>query len=298
LVLSLSVFQIACAPQKFFKQRNLLKKFLFRLMGTFKFSTFNQGCATTFMRSPLVVIAKNNQMRAKRKKQTVDESKKEKATKGKSSRKSTSEIKSEKKKSNSRTKSKRKSKKNRKELQYIDAYSVLTPEELKLLEHHQTLKLQIELVPKSCWWSNVRSNLTDKQWDGIRKPIYLKASFRCEICGECGTKHPVECHEIWVYDDINLIQKLQSFQALCPLCHEVKHIGRAGILGNGKRAFERFRKINGLTIKTAKIMEAAVSRQWGIRTMKEWKLDIEYLKEHGLNPEELKDRRNRQNNYH
>ena len=30
---------------------------MFRLVGTFKFSTFNQGCATTFMRSPLTTIA-------------------------------------------------------------------------------------------------------------------------------------------------------------------------------------------------------------------------------------------------
>lgn len=171
---------------------------------------------------------------------------------------------------------------------------VLTEGEQRLLQHHQTLKLQIELVPRSCWWSNVRSNVTNKQWDNIRKPVYQKANFLCEICGEKGTKHTLECHEVWIYDDTKLIQRLGFFQALCPLCHEVKHIGLAGILGNGDRAFNRFRTINQLDDTLARQIISAVFRQWNIRSRQQWTLDIEHLREWGINPDELKDKQQRQ----
>jgi len=55
-----------------------------------------------------------------------------------------------------------------------------------------------------------------------------KAENLCETCGGCGPQYPVECHEIWNYDDTRLIQKLDGLIALCPDCHEVKHIGLAG----------------------------------------------------------------------
>jgi hypothetical protein len=171
--------------------------------------------------------------------------------------------------------------------------TVLTNEEINFLKLHQTLKLQIELVPASFWWSNVRSNVTDKQWDNIRKRVYIKANYTCEICGEKGTNHPVECHEVWIYDDTNLLQRLGHFQALCPLCHEVKHIGLAGIRGNEDRAFNRFKTINQLDDNVARQIISAVFKQWRIRSGKQWKLDIEHLKEYGLNPNELKDKRER-----
>ena len=170
---------------------------------------------------------------------------------------------------------------------------ILTEEEQNFLQHHQTLKLQIELVPGSCWWSNVRSNVTDKQWDNIRKPAYQKANFVCEICGEKGTQHPVECHEVWIYDDTSLTQRLGFFQALCPMCHEVKHIGLAGVRGNGDRAFNRFKTINQLDDTLARQIKSAVFRQWNIRSRQQWTLDIEHLRQHGLNPDELKDKQER-----
>jgi len=154
----------------------------------------------------------------------------------------------------------------------------LTVEEQKVLKKHSKLKLQIELVPRKCFWSNVRSNIKKSQWDKIRKSVYQKAGFICEICGGKGTRHPVECHEVWKYDPVTMIQKLGFFQSLCPLCHEVKHIGLAGIRGNGERAFNRFRDINKLDDKTAIQIKNAVFKEWKIRSLNEWKLDIEYLK--------------------
>lgn len=141
------------------------------------------------------------------------------------------------------------------------------------------MKLQIELVPSSCFWSNVRSNIKARQWDKIRKQVYQKANFLCEICGGKGTKHPVECHEVWVYEDITLTQRLSHFQALCPLCHEVKHLGFAGIRGNRERVFNRFKVINGLDENIAVEIKNAVFNQWRIRSQQKWDLNIDHLKD-------------------
>lgn len=69
-----------------------------------------------------------------------------------------------------------------------------------------------------------------------------------KVCGGRGEKWPVECHEMWQYDDKNHVQKLAGLIALCPDYHKVKHIGYASI----KRALsrdqdERFAYIAGYT---------------------------------------------------
>ena len=81
-------------------------------------------------------------------------------------------------------------------------------------------KLEIELVPKSCHYSNVRSTLTQKDWDKLRLQSYVNAKYVCEICGktglEQGFKHKLECHEIWEYNDKKKEQKLIGLISLCP----------------------------------------------------------------------------------
>jgi len=86
--------------------------------------------------------------------------------------------------------------------------------------------LTLELVPASSWGDNLRSRLRPGQWDRVRKRTYQQGRYRCEICGGKGTRHPVEAHEIWSYDDVNHVQRLVGMIALCPTCHMSKHIGR------------------------------------------------------------------------
>ena len=96
-------------------------------------------------------------------------------------------------------------------------------------------KLTIELVPSTCWFSNVRTLLPKKTWDTLRKESYNKANNKCEVCGDHGknqgVKHFVECHEIWEYDDTNRTQTLKGLISLCPRCHMVKHFGRTTVIG-------------------------------------------------------------------
>ena len=138
---------------------------------------------------------------------------------------------------------------------------VLTPEQKKLIRIHSKLKLRIELVPLKCHLKNVRSRIRKSQWNKIRQQVYMKANYHCEICGKQGTMPPVECHEVWVYNEKTSIQKLKGFRAICPLCHEVIHYGRAMCIGNEDRAFDRFMKINKLNKVAATDVISAVWRQ-------------------------------------
>jgi hypothetical protein len=147
--------------------------------------------------------------------------------------------------------------------------------------------LTIELVPSSSWLNNVRAIVTDKQWNSIKSSVYSKAYYMCEICGEVGPNHPVECHEIWTYDDKSLIQKLEGMISLCPNCHMVKHIGLAQIQGRFDKALKHFMRVNGLgKDKAVKLIDDSF-KIWRERSNKKWKLDLSHLSEYGLDVESL-----------
>lgn len=150
------------------------------------------------------------------------------------------------------------------------------------------MKLTIELVPASSWFNNVRAVLTRSQWDVLRKQVYSQAWDLCQICGGVGPKHPVECHEIWHYDDKKLIQKLVGMIALCPDCHMVKHIGLAQVQNKGDKAIKHLMKVNKLSKKEAEKYVKESFEIWAKRSSKNWKLDISILESYGIDVKKLK----------
>lgn len=138
-------------------------------------------------------------------------------------------------------------------------------------------KLLIELVPRSCFYSNVRSEVTKQKWDIIRKDCYQEYNYKCGICDGKGDKHPVECHEIWEYN--YPAQKLIGFIALCPKCHQVKHFGLAQIRGKSKEATKHLMKVNGWDRKQAERHIKSAFILWTERSECDWKLDISVLEE-------------------
>ncbi len=140
-------------------------------------------------------------------------------------------------------------------------------------------KLSIELVPKTSWYSNVRSNVSQKEWDIIRKKVYELAGNKCEICGGQGKKNTVECHEIWEYDDDTHIQKLKGFIALCHKCHQVKHIGLAIKKGFVQEVVDHLCKVNSWSIEQAKKYISSYWDIWKRRNKYKWEIEIDYIKD-------------------
>ena len=146
---------------------------------------------------------------------------------------------------------------------------------------YENLKLKMELVPESCWWSNVRNNINKEDWNLIKKDTHIKPGYKCEICGETGDEWPVECHEKWEYNNEDRIQKLTGFISLCPNCHKVKHMGHTQILGRNFQieAMKRFMNINSLSKKDARLYYDYAFQEWRERSKIGWNFDISYIKE-------------------
>lgn len=148
-------------------------------------------------------------------------------------------------------------------------------------------RLTIELVPKTCHFSNVRTCLSTTNWDKIRKISYENANNKCEICGDTGKnqghKHNVECHEIWNYDEETLTQKLIGLISLCPKCHMVKHIGRSIAIGGENICYRQLAKVNKWT--QTQIQNHIVESFDRHKTLSkhQWKLDISILSQEPYN---------------
>jgi len=143
-------------------------------------------------------------------------------------------------------------------------------------------KLTIELVPETSWFTNVRSIVSSVEWDNIRKKCYKDAGYKCEICNGQGSKWPVECHEIWEYNDTDHTQILTGLISLCPDCHRCKHPGLARIHGKLDLVISHLMKINFPDIDPTDnsyahnmVDEAFVL--WRNRSSHQWKLDVSYL---------------------
>ena len=141
------------------------------------------------------------------------------------------------------------------------------------------MKLTIELVPESCFFKNVRSNVSPADWEILRKDTLQKAGHKCEVCGFTGLLH---CHEVWDYNDQTHEQKLARLQALCPACHEVKHFGLAGVKGRRTFALRHFALLNELSRSEAEGHVYKAFEQWAERSKHQWKLDISFLKNRGI----------------
>jgi 5-methylcytosine-specific restriction endonuclease McrA len=142
-------------------------------------------------------------------------------------------------------------------------------------------KLTIELVPKSSWYSNVRSNVSKAEWDRLRHKSYEQAGHICEICGDVGTnqgyRHKLECHEIWDYDDQALTQTLTGLVSLCPYCHLVKHPGLAQMNGKLPIVLKQLQKFNEITVEVAGAMLNEAFEIWRNRSKNNYTLDISFL---------------------
>jgi len=106
------------------------------------------------------------------------------------------------------------------------------------------LKLWANLIPKNSFFDNLRHIFTNEEWDIIRKFVYKRDDYKCNICKQEEIK--LEAHEEWVYNYKEETQKLNNIISLCSLCHFNKHLGFAEIL-----------------IKEKKLTKKSLIKHWG-----------------------------------
>lgn len=139
-------------------------------------------------------------------------------------------------------------------------------------------KLNFELVPDGCWYSNLRSILSKKQWDYLRQYAKEKSDGKCSICGR--KIKGLHAHERWSYDEKNAVQKLEDIIAVCPDCHAVIHIGYTQLKGDEEKAEKHFMKVNNCSYSEfRKALGEANEEHIRRNKISEWKLDLTFLKQ-------------------
>jgi hypothetical protein len=131
------------------------------------------------------------------------------------------------------------------------------------------LRLSIEPIPEGSWLASLANLLPPGQWDRIRRSVYQRASYRCQLCGKEGMLH---CHEVWQYNEETGIQWLRGFAALCRDCHDVKHILFNRDIARHKELINHFIAVNRISPEEAEAyLEAARQQQRFDR--KDWKVN-------------------------
>jgi|GEM_PF-394288 len=141
--------------------------------------------------------------------------------------------------------------------------------------------LFVDLIPRSCWFTNVRYCIKREDWDRVRSFVYRRAKYRCEACG---IQDKLEGHERWFYDDKSKVQQLKRIITLCTDCHEVTHMGLAQIRGRGDEAFKHLMAVRKWSKRETDQHIEEAFELWRLRNQYDWQLDLSIIINAGITP--------------
>src|SRR5262249_44886299 len=140
--------------------------------------------------------------------------------------------------------------------------------------------LFVDLVPSTCWFTNVRSCVAEVDWERLRRMVVGRAAHRCEACGR-GEDRPsrlwLEVHERWTYQEPSRVQALRRLVWLCTACHTSTHYGLAQLRGKEAEALAHLCSVTGMTMPAAEAHVDAAFALWEERSRVEWTLDLRIL---------------------
>lgn len=142
--------------------------------------------------------------------------------------------------------------------------------------------LYVDLIPQSCWFTNVRSCVDAVDWLRIRHFVGNRCGWTCEVCGQESER--LDVHERWEFDDASRAQKLVRLIGLCEGCHQVTHFGLAELRGNGNAAFAHLCRINDWTREEGERHIARAYETFNERSEIEWALDLSIVIAAGVAP--------------
>lgn len=145
--------------------------------------------------------------------------------------------------------------------------------------------LYVDLIPDTCWFTNVRSCVHQRDWERLRRMLIERAGGRCELCGrgeDRETRRRLEAHERFDYDEATGTQTLRRLVLVCSDCHEVTHYGLAQVRGRDREAFAHLRAVTGMTEAQAEAHIAQAFAIWDGRSARVWKLDLSPLTAAGM----------------
>ncbi len=145
--------------------------------------------------------------------------------------------------------------------------------------------LFVDMVPRSCWFTNVRTCVTQQDWERLRRMITRRAGQQCEACGageDRTVQRWLEAHERWAYDDRTGVQTLRRLICLCSDCYLSTHLGYANVTGRTDQALAHLRAVTGMTDTEVSRHVDAAGELWKRRSARVWTLDLTMLTDAGV----------------
>ena len=145
-------------------------------------------------------------------------------------------------------------------------------------------ELFVDMIPKTSWFSNVRSLIHPSDWDRVRNHIYNRVNHICECCNN-NTKEThtrLDAHERWSFDNETKIQKLVRLVALCEFCHQTTHFGLAGIQGKTEEAKTHLNNVRLFTEDECGQHLTNASKLFKERCKVKWEIDITIITSNGI----------------
>jgi|694.fasta_scaffold123756_2 hypothetical protein len=145
-------------------------------------------------------------------------------------------------------------------------------------------ELFVDLIPSTCWFTNVRYCIHPSEWDRVRKFVYERVNYICECCGINTKSHKIQldAHERWLYDDTTHTQKLIRIVALCVNCHQTTHIGLAEIKGQLHEAKKHLQIVRNFTEEMCNEHIEKAIKIWKDRCKVKWNLDISLIENNNI----------------
>jgi Domain of unknown function (DUF5710) len=142
--------------------------------------------------------------------------------------------------------------------------------------------LFVDLIPGTSWFSNVRSAVSPRDWERLRRMVYRRAGNRCEACGS----HPdqpaalfMEAHERFAYDTRTGVQKLRRLICLCTACHATTHFGFTSLGGEAEAqaALGHLQFVTGMNRVQAERHVHDAFALWEHRSAIPWRVDLSMI---------------------
>jgi hypothetical protein len=156
--------------------------------------------------------------------------------------------------------------------------------EIEIIGEDRTIggnKLYIDMIPKTSYFTNVRSIFNDCDWNLIRHHIYERVDYKCECCGKKKLKY-LEAHERWEYNEETKTQKLVRIIALCKLCHSATHYGHSRRTKNIDKINNHIKKINNYTDDELHNHIKEAYTLWKYRNKIKWTIDLNIITNSGF----------------
>lgn len=137
--------------------------------------------------------------------------------------------------------------------------------------------LRIDLVPETCWLSNLQSLLTPDEWAACEQYAFRKSEYYCDVCRRGGEIGQVGCYETWNYDDATGIQRLSGLATYCHDCLFVKRYSFSDIPEIHEKVCRHLIKVNNWTELQAHEHLVHALSLWKKRSKYHWRLNISWL---------------------